>query len=134
MALKLFMLMLGGGAGAASRYFVTHFINNMYPGHMLSHWGTLAVNLTGSFLLGIIFYMFQSAPHLNHIYLFLAVGFCGAFTTFSTYALEAHNQFAAGLYKEAAVNMLLNNVGCIACVFAGIYLAKLAKGLLQGAM
>ncbi|HDT15633.1 MAG TPA: fluoride efflux transporter CrcB [Firmicutes bacterium] len=134
MALKLFMLMLGGGAGAASRYFVTHFINNTYYGHALSSWGTLAVNLTGSFLLGIIFYMFQSAPHLNHIYLFLAVGFCGAFTTFSTYALEIHNQLSAGLYKEAAISLLLNNIGCVAFVFAGIYLAKLAKGLLRGVL
>ena len=130
MVMKLLFVALGGGAGAALRYAVTHFVTMAYPGAPVTHWATLAVNLGGSLLIGILFATVQSVPHFNHIWLFVAVGFCGAFTTFSTYALEVHNQISAGLYKEAALNILFNNIGCIVFVFAGIFLVKYLKGLM----
>lgn len=125
---RILMVALGGSLGAVSRYAVTHFVNLAFPGTVVSHWGTLTVNLAGSFLIGILFSTVQGVPHFNHLWLFFAVGFMGAFTTFSSYALEMHNQLGAGMYKDAAINFLLNNIGAVFMVFAGIFLVKLIKG------
>ncbi|MBN2755435.1 MAG: fluoride efflux transporter CrcB [Candidatus Goldbacteria bacterium] len=125
---KILMVAAGGGLGAVLRYAVTHFVNLAFPGTVVSHWGTLAVNLVGSFLIGILFSTVQGVPHFNHLWLFFAVGFMGAFTTFSSYALEMHNQLGAGMYKDAALNFLLNNIGGVLMVFAGIMVVKMVKG------
>ncbi|OPZ66489.1 MAG: putative fluoride ion transporter CrcB [Candidatus Aerophobetes bacterium ADurb.Bin490] len=125
---RILMVAFGGSLGAVSRYAVTHFVNLAFPGTVVSHWGTLTVNLAGSFLIGILFSTVQGVPHFNHLWLFFAVGFMGAFTTFSSYALEMHNQLAAGIYKDAALNFLLNNIGAVVMVFAGIFLVKMIKG------
>jgi len=127
MLIRIIFIMAGGAIGAAGRYLVSHAVNTAYPGTVVSHWGTLIVNLTGSFLIGIAFEIVATWPNLNHLWLFFAIGVLGAFTTFSSYALETHNQLKAGLFQEAVISFLLNNIGCVSLVFAGILAVKFFK-------
>ncbi len=124
---RILFVMAGGAIGAAARYLTSHTINTAYPGTVVSHWGTLFVNLVGSFFIGIIFEIVSTWPNLSHLWMFFAVGMLGAFTTFSSYALETHNQLKAGLFTEALFSFLLNNIGCITLVFLGIGFVKIVK-------
>jgi fluoride exporter len=74
---------LGGFVGAILRYAISKKINKSLP------YGTFFVNIIGSFLLGYLFYQGMS----ENVYAFLGIGFCGAFTTYSTFKLEAFQLF-----------------------------------------
>ena len=84
------LLIVGAGSfiGGAMRYLLSTLMKNAcgqgFP------WGTLAVNLLGCFLFGIIFAIFsKNSSADNTLYLFLTTGVCGGFTTFSTFANES---------------------------------------------
>ena len=84
------LLIVGAGSfiGGAMRFLLSTFMKNIcaqgFP------WGTLAVNLLGCFLFGIIFAIFSRNNSAdNALYLLLTTGFCGGFTTFSTFANES---------------------------------------------
>src|SRR5690606_33747168 len=90
----------GGFIGSVLRYLIQHFmernLESIFP------WGTLIANISGSFILGIIFALAEKGNLLNSEWrIFLAVGFCGGFTTFSTFA---HNNYI--LMKEEAFSEL----------------------------
>jgi CrcB protein len=87
MIYKLFIIGLGGFLGSVSRFLLSKVIqeqsNSNFP------WGTMVINILGSFLLGVIFALSVKHSILNPTWRnFLAVGFCGAFTTFSTFSLD----------------------------------------------
>lgn len=84
------LLIVGAGSfiGGAMRFLLSTFMKNIcaqgFP------WGTLAVNLLGCFLFGIVFAIFsRNSSADNALYLLLTTGFCGGFTTFSTFANES---------------------------------------------
>ena len=86
-------LAAGGFLGAVARYAVTRFISGRWPGPF--PFGTLSVNLLGSFLLG---WLAGSGLGLNEtMALLLGTGFLGAFTTISTFKLESWTLFRQGL-------------------------------------
>ena len=88
-------------------------------------YGTLIVNVTGSFLLG--FFMAWTAERVladPHWRLLFAVGFCGAYTTFSSYSYETFAMLEQGHYGLATVNFAGNNLLCLSGVLAGIALAR----------
>lgn len=87
--------------------------------------GTLTVNLAGSFLLGLFFELFDQILVDTEIKSFVTIGFLGAFTTFSTFSLESLNLFRNGEFKYGLLNMAANNVLGIICVIAGVYSARL---------
>lgn len=77
----------GGFLGTISRYLLSRFVQN----HVLSSFpfGTMTVNLVGCFLIGLLFGLADRGNVMNdELRLFLTVGFCGGFTTFSTFANE----------------------------------------------
>ena len=85
-AMNWLAVMLGGALGSALRYAVGGWLQAASAGFP---WGTLTVNVTGSLALGFLGRYF-APPHANHaLFLFLTVGFCGGYTTFSTFALDA---------------------------------------------
>lgn len=88
-------------------------------------YGTLIVNVTGSFLLG-FFLAWTSERVLAHPRwrLLVAVGFCGAYTTYSSYSFETFNMLEQGHYGLATVNFVANNLLCLAAVVAGAALAR----------
>jgi len=114
---------LGAIAGANARYFISRWaaraLNPAFP------YGTLIINITGSMLLG-FFLVWTSERVLAdpRWRLMIAIGFCGAYTTFSSYAFETMYYFEQGHWLLFAANILANNVICLVAVLAGAALAR----------
>ena len=116
-------IFIGGGLGSICRYFISsitnqHF-NNIFP------FGTLSVNLIGSFLIGLFFQLFQNIIVPIEIRIFILIGFLGGFTTFSSFSLESINLLRDGEYRYFLFNVILNNIACLLFSIIGIYLGKL---------
>jgi CrcB protein len=111
------VIALGGALGALGRYGLSTWITNR--GNSLFPWGTFVVNILGCFLLG-VFYVLGTEKLLIHPQLrsMITVGFLGAFTTFSTYSLEAVTMIRNGEVKMA----LLYVFGSIAVGLVGVWL------------
>ena len=106
------LLSVGGAAGAVSRYLVGLALDNeLFP------WSTLAVNVLGSFVLGVVLFGVSNDDML----LLVGVGFCGAFTTFSSFGFQTVVLWEQGEQKKAALNALANLVVSLAA-FAGAWL------------
>lgn len=91
----------GGFAGSVSRYLFAKFVATKWP--MAFPLGTFAVNTLGCFLIGIIMGLSFQYTISTQTRLWLATGFCGGFTTFSTYSLEIFELYQRG---EAGVSLL----------------------------
>ena len=116
---------LGAVIGASARYFLSGFIarhlSAVFP------YGTLLINVTGSFLLGFFLIGASERVLLDPRWrLLVAVGFCGSYTTFSSYAFETFAYMEQGQWLLMTANILGNNVLCLAAVLAG---AAIARGL-----
>ncbi len=123
-ALLLIMwIALGGALGSVSRYLLTAVINQVSIGVWKP--GTLAVNLIGCFLFGLIWTRADMKMQLEStMAIALMGGFLGAFTTFSTYAFQTADLVQNKDYAWAALNLITHNGLGIAMVFAGIVVAK----------
>ncbi len=111
----------GGFLGAISRAWLNGAINHHFP-HSLPY-GTLGVNLIGSFVIGVLFALFAQTTLFGvHTKSFLTTGFLGALTTYSTFAMETVFLLGGGQMLLAAANMALNLFGSIAMASIGYYL------------
>ncbi|MCB2179687.1 fluoride efflux transporter CrcB [bacterium] len=116
---NLLILGLGGFFGAISRYLLSDYVQNMLK-HTGFPYGTLAVNILGCFLLGLLNQMAISRGLLDdQTRLFLMVGFVGAFTTFSTFTVESARLFQTGQNTAGMLNILGSNLLGITFVFIG---------------
>lgn len=119
----IILIAVGGSLGAVARYSLSTFVynttNDIFP------YGTLAVNVTGSFLIGVFIELFDTIIIPSEWRSFITIGFLGAYTTFSTYTLETINLFRDGEIRLAAFNVLANNLIAILFVVAGIYSSRL---------
>jgi CrcB protein len=114
---------LGAALGGGLRYWVSNITYKILPATF--PYGTLAVNILGSFILGIIIFMFDDKELITPgIRLFLAVGFCGGFTTFSTFSLETINLFRDSQIVPGLLNILLNLFLCLAGVTLAYFISK----------
>ncbi len=118
-----FWVSLGAIAGAALRYFlsrlVARFVTVEFPA------GTLLINVTGSFLLGLFLVWTTERVLADYRWrLLIAIGFCGSYTTFSSYAFETFAYFEQGQWGLFAGNILANNILCLLAVLAGAVLAR----------
>lgn len=121
---KLLLVMLGGSLGATSRYGISLLAARLWGTGF--PWGTLMVNLTGCFLIGLIFALADRVRLLTpDMRLFLITGYLGALTTFSSFALETVTAGRAGLTFLPLANILINNVGCLTLTFCGMWLGGL---------
>ena len=106
----------GGFLGAIARSYMVGVVNHHLP-HNLP-FGTLGVNIIGSFILGVLFFIFTQISIPPNIKSLLTTGIMGAFTTYSTFAFETFLLIQGGSYILATLNILLNVVLTIA--FAAI--------------
>lgn len=119
MANKWLLVMLGGSLGAASRYGIglvtAKWLGTNYP------WGTLTVNLSGCFIIGLLFALADRSQLLTaDVRLFLITGYLGALTTFSSFSLETVNAGRAGLTLQVLTNILINNLGGLTLTYIGL--------------
>lgn len=119
---QLFLVFVGGGFGSVLRYIIGKYLNNPETG---IPFGTFAANILGSLLIGIILGLATKNEALteNHT-LLLATGFCGGFTTFSTFAYENHVFLKSGDFLSFALYTVASFIIGFLAVFAGIYLIK----------
>jgi fluoride exporter len=122
--MKILLVLAGGGLGALSRWGVSLLAAGLFGSKF--PWGTLIVNLTGCFLIGFLYSLGDRTTLVNHsVRLFFMTGYCGALTTFSTYALETVNSTKMADSSIAIANFFFNNIFGVALVFLGIWIGRL---------
>jgi len=121
--MEVLLVAVGGAIGSVLRYYVgvwsVRLAGAGFP------WGTLTVNLVGSFLIGIVVELivrkFDGSPALR---LFLMTGIIGGFTTFSTFALDTVVLMEKGQLGTAIVYVLVSVIVSLCAVFAGLSLIR----------
>ena len=120
---KLFLIGLAGFVGTLGRYWLSGIIARRY-GETFP-FGTLAVNLIGCFLVGLLFYLMQERYLVNqNVRTIILVGLLGGFTTFSSFGLQTFTLLQDNEIALAALNLLASNVLGLLLVWAGYTLAK----------
>jgi CrcB protein len=112
---------VAGGIGSVLRYLIGGVAQRTF--HLAFPTGTLVVNVVGCMIVGAVTRHFlndETAPVLRAA---LIVGFCGGFTTFSTFSLETFGLFAAGNWPKAAGYVLASTALCLAATAAGFQIA-----------
>ena len=119
---QLLLVFIGGGLGSVLRYILGKFLNNAETG---IPFGTFTANILGSLFIGVIlgFAAKNDALTENHT-LLLATGFCGGFTTFSTFAYQNHVFLKAGDFSSFAFYTITSFMIAFLAVFAGMYLVR----------
>lgn len=114
---------VAGAVGALARYAVSGWVTDRASGAF--PWGTLVVNATGSFLLGVAFAVLTERflPHPT-MRMAITVGFLGAYTTFSTFSLETVRLIEDGALALAAANALGSVVVALAAVYLGLIVGR----------
>ena len=124
MGVRLLAVAAGGALGAVMRYLLAGWVNRSMPVGL--PYGTLAVNVIGSLVVGLAGGMIaargQSRDQL--IPLFVIVGVCGGFTTFSAFSAETWQLVEKGAVGPAALNIVLQVTGSLAAVFAGLWISR----------
>lgn len=121
--LSILAIAIGGAFGSVSRFLVAREMGRRL-GDFLPY-GTLAVNVLGSLALGWLATVFLDRPEINSaLRLGIAVGFLGAFTTFSTFSLESVQLLLNGAVWRAMLNIAVNTVVCLGMCYLGMQLAR----------
>jgi fluoride exporter len=124
LGVKILLLFLAGGLGTLSRYQLAGLAHRLTETGFPV--GTLAVNMAGCFLFGLAWTLLEERLALGpDVRIIVLTGFLGAFTTFSTFVFETANLLRFGQWAWAAANIVGQNGVGIACLLAGIALAKL---------
>jgi fluoride exporter len=122
--LDFLVISLGAIVGANARYWMSRsalrLLGPVFP------YGTLAINVLGSFVLGFFLAWITQRGIVDPRWrLLIAVGFCGGFTTFSSYAFESMALMEQGQWLLVATNIVSNNLLSLAAVVAGMAFARL---------
>lgn len=122
------MVMLGGALGSLGRHLLSVWaapISGTLP------WGTILINLAGSFVIGFFGTLTLAAgrfPVSDNLRLLVMVGLCGGFTTFSSFSLQTLDLLRAGAITRAALNIALSVLLCVAAVAIGHMVAARLNG------
>lgn len=121
---NLLFIFIGAGLGGVLRYWITSasyaVLGREFP------YGTLIVNISGCFLMGLVFILLMErvhsmAPALRAL---LLIGFLGGFTTFSSFSIETLNLFENGELLAAFTNICLSIILCLSATWIGVTLGR----------
>lgn len=116
---------LGAVVGASARYALSGYISRSVPSTF--PYATLLINITGSLVLGFFLTLTSERVLVSpHWRLLVAIGFCGSYTTFSSYAYESFAILEQGQWLIFATNIVASNLLCLLAVMGG---SALARGL-----
>jgi CrcB protein len=119
---QLLLVFIGGGFGSTLRYIIGKYMNSTETG---IPWGTFTANILGSLIIGVILGLAVKNDSLSsNQTLLLATGFCGGFTTFSTFAYENHVFLKSGDFTSFALYTIGSFIVAFLAVFAGLFIAK----------
>jgi CrcB protein len=120
--MNLLALALGGALGAVSRYGIGQLLTTSGVAHL--HVATFSVNVVGAFFMGFLFVAFQLLEAPEALRMGLAVGFLGAFTTFSAFSLELLSDVQEGYLIRAALYASLSVLICLISCMLGFSFAR----------
>ena len=116
------LVFIGGGFGSVLRFVIGKYLNSTETG---IPYGTFLANILGSLLIGVILGLAAKNSTLSQNQtILLATGFCGGFTTFSTFAYENHVFLKSGDFTSFALYTIASFVIGFLAVFIGLYLVK----------
>lgn len=120
---NLIIVFIGGGLGSLARYAVGRAFT-LWPS--VFPFGTLTANILACLILGTFggWAVFKSADMVAALRLFIVVGFCGGFSTFSSFSNETIQLFLNDRWLEAALNITISIIACFAATFLGMWLGK----------
>jgi CrcB protein len=124
------LIAVGGAVGSVFRYIVGRAVQGSSASGFPI--GTMVVNISGCFLIGILLRQFLNMQVSAELRAFLVVGFCGGFTTFSTFSGETVGLIEGGEYARAATYVILSVMLCLAATFAGMASVRLIAGASHG--
>jgi CrcB protein len=121
--LQILAIAGGGALGALGRFWIStgvyHLLGRDFP------WGTLAVNVVGSFLMGLLFVLFiERFAAGEEVRAAVLVGFLGAFTTFSTFSVETLTLIEQGFVAKAFLNAGASVLVCLLACWVGFSLGR----------
>jgi fluoride exporter len=120
----IILIGIGSCIGGIARYLTQLFVQRHFPSSI--PFGTLSVNIFGCFLIGIIYALTGKGNLVSpEMRLFLATGFCGGYTTFSSYAYENISLFQDGEFYYAGLYIIMSNAIGFAAVYLGILFVKI---------
>ncbi|AZO43466.1 MULTISPECIES: fluoride efflux transporter CrcB [Mesorhizobium] len=119
---NLLLVVVGGGIGAGIRHLTSmgalRLVGPNYP------WGTMAINIAGSFAMGLFIAILARRGGSNELRLFIATGILGGFTTFSAFSLDFATLWERGATLPAFGYALASVIGAIIALFLGLWLAR----------
>lgn len=120
---ELVLVFIGGGLGSVVRFSLGKWVNAFHNHHF--PFGTLAVNIVACFVLGLVIGL---ADHKQIISpaarIFWTVGFCGGFSTFSTFSNETLYLLQNGFTASLLLYILISLLACVAAVYSGLLLGE----------
>jgi len=126
--LKYSLVAIGGAIGAVLRYAVLGLVQT---GNTVFPWGTLVVNVTGSFLIGLLWAFFDQGAISPNMRIFLFIGVLGGFTTFSAFSLETMNLIRDSEKTLALFNVAMAILAPIVFAFIGLFVGKYMLSLFK---
>ncbi len=120
--MNLAAIAIGGAIGAVLRFWVSSGIYSILGKEF--PYGTLAVNILGSFLMGFLYILFLERIVSNELRAIVLIGLLGAFTTFSTFSIETLNLLLDGEQAKALLNIFFSVGLCLLATWMGMLLAK----------